>query len=268
MSQTIFFSAGLPRSGTTLVQAIMNQNPEMYWTPASPLVEYLTIAHKNFFNTEQTLSFSPFEEDTKILISSMATQFYKNNNQKFIVDKCRNWGHPENIVLIEKYITKKPKFVVFVRDVLEVLASYIKLLNQEGQDTKHFDSRVFFGNKKVDDARCDFLMAPGSFIENSIFSIENIIKSKYEYILIDYNNFIANPMGEINKIYDFLEIPHFSHYLTDIRPFYLEKNPNVGTALYDLHTIKPTIKKESAPVELILSDYVIQKYKNMSTWER
>lgn len=266
MSKTIFFSMGLPRSGTTLIQAIMNQNPEMYWTPASPLVEYLSTANEKFFYEEQTLSFPPFEENTKTLISNMATQFYKNNNQKFIVDKCRNWGHPENIILIEKYITKKPKFVVFVRDVLEVLASYVKLLNQEGQDTKHFDSRVFFGNKKIDDARCDFLMAPGSFIEKSIFSIENVIKNNYDYILIDYNEFMLNPTKKINEIYNFLEVPYFLHDLTNIKTIDLQKNPNVGTKLFDLHTIRPTIKKESAPVELILSDYVIQKYKNIKVY--
>ena len=41
MIKNIFFNASLPRAGSTLLQNIMMQNPEIYSTPTSGVVEFL-----------------------------------------------------------------------------------------------------------------------------------------------------------------------------------------------------------------------------------
>jgi sulfotransferase len=39
MKQKIFFNSTLPRSGSTLLQNIMGQNPEFHVTPTSGLID-------------------------------------------------------------------------------------------------------------------------------------------------------------------------------------------------------------------------------------
>jgi hypothetical protein len=50
----IFFNSSLPRSGSTLIQNLLAQNPEIYSTPTSGLVDFV-IACKNNYNHSQAL---------------------------------------------------------------------------------------------------------------------------------------------------------------------------------------------------------------------
>lgn len=38
--QKIFYNSSLPRSGSTLLQNVFNQNPDMYATPTSGVVQF------------------------------------------------------------------------------------------------------------------------------------------------------------------------------------------------------------------------------------
>jgi hypothetical protein len=44
MVKKIFFNASLPRAGSTLLQNVLMQNPEIYSTPTSGLIEFLLSA--------------------------------------------------------------------------------------------------------------------------------------------------------------------------------------------------------------------------------
>ena len=41
MNKKIFYNASLPRAGSTLLQNVMMQNPEIYSTPTSGIIECL-----------------------------------------------------------------------------------------------------------------------------------------------------------------------------------------------------------------------------------
>jgi hypothetical protein len=44
MVKKVFFNASLPRAGSTLLQNVLMQNPEIYATPTSGVVEFLLTA--------------------------------------------------------------------------------------------------------------------------------------------------------------------------------------------------------------------------------
>jgi len=46
--KTLFFLSGLPRSGSTLLGSLLNQHPEIYATPTSPLADLLCLLDTNF----------------------------------------------------------------------------------------------------------------------------------------------------------------------------------------------------------------------------
>jgi len=48
--KTFYFMAGLPRSGSTLLSSILNQNPRFYSGPSSPVLGAMYAVEENFTN--------------------------------------------------------------------------------------------------------------------------------------------------------------------------------------------------------------------------
>ena len=53
MVEKIFFNSSLPRSGSTLLQNIMGQNPKFYATPTSGVLELVFGARANYTNSPE-----------------------------------------------------------------------------------------------------------------------------------------------------------------------------------------------------------------------
>jgi sulfotransferase len=48
MDKKIFYNASLPRAGSTLLQNVMMQNPEIYSTPTSGIIEFFSKRKNNY----------------------------------------------------------------------------------------------------------------------------------------------------------------------------------------------------------------------------
>jgi sulfotransferase len=158
------FLTGLPRSGTTLLTSILNQNPDVYASPNSALCQILWDTQLRIFNDEQFRAYPNYQGALNIL-TSLADNYYKDQPQKIIIDKCRDWGVPPNQRITRLYIDDNPKYIIVVRNVLDVLASFITLLNKKGQNTGYFDNEIGYTYRSLDDARCDFLMKPNGLTQ-------------------------------------------------------------------------------------------------------
>ena len=128
MHKTYFFESGLPRSGSTLLSAILNQNPDLHCGAISPVLEVMYYTEQYFEGSEQALAYPKPDQHHKI-ISSVIDNYYSDRNEKYVIDKCRAWTN--NVDRIKKYITKTPKILCPVRDVLEILASFIEMIHPD-----------------------------------------------------------------------------------------------------------------------------------------
>ena len=66
--------------------------------------------------------------------------YYKDWKQDVIIDRGM-WGSPNNFNFLKKYVNPKPKIILLVRYVLEVLASFI--------DWSNNNKNAFIFNKLV-----------------------------------------------------------------------------------------------------------------------
>ena len=113
----IFFQSSLPRSGSTLLQNILGQNPDFYTTPTSGLIELLYRSRNGFSESPEFKA-----QDEKIMkdafmgyCSGALEGYFKSiTDKKYIVDKSRAWGVNYNF-LNEFY--PEPKIVCMVRDL-------------------------------------------------------------------------------------------------------------------------------------------------------
>ena len=56
MVEKIFYQSSLPRAGSTLLQNIMAQNPDIYTTPTSGVLELVFAARGNYTNSPEFIA--------------------------------------------------------------------------------------------------------------------------------------------------------------------------------------------------------------------
>ena len=139
---------GLPRAGNTLLGSIINQNPKVAVTANSVIADMLgelyMLKHTDIFKNFP--DHKSFDNVTKSLIQ----KYYKDWPQEFIIDRAP-WGVPINLKFLKK-VQDEIKIIVLVRDVPEILASFIKW--SEKESTSFVNQ---YAAKTVEE-KCDMLM--------------------------------------------------------------------------------------------------------------
>ena len=258
-----YFLMGLPRSGSTVLQSILNQNPKIYVSPTSPVLPMMEGFKEKIELTENFQAYPDMAAAQNIL-KAMPREFYAHIPQEIIIDKNRSWGLPPSIDLINVAITTQPKFIITVRDIPSILASFVTLNNKPGQIQDFNSSTIQYLYRPQDDVVCDILMQHGEQIDESLMAIATVLFRKLDYCLIEYDDLVADPKKEINKIYSFLELEPFEHDFNNI----INKTPenDVAHGWLGLHDIRPELKKTSKDPAEVLSEYVLRKYSGLELW--
>jgi len=264
--KTYFFESGLPRSGSTLFTALLNQHPQIHAGPLSPVIEAMYYQEKYFFEDSEHFIAYPKPLHAKKVISSIIDNYYFDVNEPYIIDKNRAW--PNNVERIKRYITTKPKIIMTVRDVLEILSSFITMIHRNEDEVSFVDEALIGANVDINDNnRCDFLMSPVGIVNQALWAFQqSYAKGDHEYIhLIEYNDLIQNPENELRKVYNFLEIESYISDVKNVQNKYREKD-SIAYKLKDMHEVRPEVKRTSKRPEEVLSSYVIQKYSRLEFW--
>ena len=261
--------AGMQRSGATVLSAILNQNPDVWVSPASPLFRMMltqTQSHNELENIDYNRGAAI--DDT---IATIPHAFYQDKSAKYIIDKNLNWPNPQGIGIITKYITKNVKFICPVRNVIDVIVSFDTIINAH-PDSKNnqMDEQVLaqtFGNLPLADRRADFLMRHDKDIALSLNFMKHALIPEYRHIFhfVDYDDLINNPEQEINKIYEYLEIPKYNHKFKNIKDVSGISEKSL-TGIKNLHKIRPKLEKKSRKPEDVLQPETIQRYSGLEFW--
>jgi sulfotransferase len=265
-----FFLSGLPRSGNTLLSSILNQNPELKVSANSFLCDHL-YQTAMFFHSEKYHNFQDKKSLDNLLKCSFDS-YYKDWNAKYIIDRGL-WGTPINLHLLQEYLNNEIKIICPVRNIVEIIASFIKVNPQKLRN--EFLNEVqsglrFNGSYKSEiELLCEVVTRPNGQLEQQLFSLNNLLKhenKKYLHI-IEYENLISSTEQTIDSIYEFLEIPKFKHNLSYIKQFKID-NIEYDDTIFGgkLHDLKSKIKKPNYKVEDILPEFLIQRYSNMEFW--
>jgi len=257
----IFFLVGLPRAGNTLLGSILNQNPDIALTANSITADILY----NLFIIKNLGSFKNYPDHKSFnnVAHHVFDIYYKDWNCKYIIDRSP-WGTPDNLKIL-KETQKDIKIIVLVRDIIEVLASFIRWSHNRN-DT--FISRY---NVKTIEEKCDKLMQEDYIIEKNLKAVKHLLLPEHKDLchLVEYNNLVEHPRKTIKKIYDFLEIPKFKHCYVGLGQF------EVNGMKYDdavfgegLHTIKTeVISKSKYDAYSIIPKITVEKYKQFNLWK-
>lgn len=236
--------SGLPRSGSTLLSAILSQNPMIHAEGNSAVCQLMWDFQVscNGLASEQ-LTANNHLHILPDIISHIPKLYYKNKlpSKKIIVDKCRTWTSPVNLEMLQKHIDKNVKIIVLERSITDVIKSFAKLFKNNN-----------YSQENIDKLLLSFLEPNTDPIMISIAGI-NLAKKNNQnntFLFIKYDDFIKSPEDTIKRIYAFCDWPTFEHQYTNIVNQHPENDASYKFKLNGFHDIRSTIKKDINNIEL------------------
>tara|TARA_Y100001951_G_scaffold73028_1_gene59948 strand:+ start:248 stop:1000 length:753 start_codon:yes stop_codon:yes gene_type:complete len=245
MSKQYFFLDGMPRAGHTLLSTILNQNPDVQTTANSLVMGLLHKIHSS--KSIELFTNFPDHKSLDNVVKGIIPNYYKDWNYKYIIDRS-NVGLGDSLTLLKKYLKNPLKIIVLTRELKDVISSFLKA---------HKNWKF-----PVKDQVQHLLRVDGK-IHRSVLSIKKLKKQEYKDIthFITYEDLVNNPEKTINDIYEFLEIPQYNHYFTNLNKFsangitYNEDWYLPSKVTIDLHDIRTEnisfIKHEKLPENIL-----------------
>jgi sulfotransferase len=270
MSKTFYFMAGLPRSGSSVLSAILNQNPKFYSGPSSPVLSTMFSVENHLLNDELYRGY-PKPEQAKQIISSIPFQFYGDREEEVIIDKNRAWT--ARVPYIEGYIRQQAKIICPVRDIDEILTSMIMMIRrnpyQEGQGRINFiDEQLVKLNIPLnDDNRCQYIAGPQGILGQSLNSIVDGFSQGFgdRIHFVEYGDLVNNPQETLQNLYDFLGEEYYEHTFNNLKNQSREEDLRTyGVA--DMHEVHKELKSTAPNPKDILSLETLDKCKGMDIW--
>lgn len=248
----IHFISGLPRSGTTLLSSILNQNDRFYSGPNSPVINMM-FRIEEFKNDEMNKAF-PRNDSLEKVKSSIIYNYYFDDEQPIVFDKNRGWvGH---IDFIKQYITSNPKIICTVRSVKDVLTSFITLFRKN-----NYPNDSFINTTKLHENDSDICM---TLLTTGIvgISIRQLIDGFNKYpnniLFVHYDDIVENTDNTLKRIYNFINEDYISTIHTQkIKEKYIVDDYE-AYRLIGMHTIRDKIEKISKKAEDILPADIIE----------
>jgi sulfotransferase len=260
MSQQFHFISGLPRSGSTLLSAILRQNPRFHAAMSSP-VSSLFEAAMGTMSSESEFSVFFSEDKRKAILKNLLTTYYDDKPDKAVIfDTSRGWCTKISAL---KQLLPDAKFVCCVRSLAWVMDSFERMVQKNA-----FNHSRLFNNhaeRATVYSRCETL-AKGNRI---VGFAHNALKEAYfgehasSLLLIDYDILAAMPKKTFELIYQFIGEDYYEHDFNNVE--YDETDFDEWLGLKGLHSVarKVEFKKRNT----ILPPDVFRDFDKLSFWE-
>ena len=216
--------------------SIMNQNPKIVCTANSITLEIM----KDLFLLKQTDVFKNYPDNKSLdnVLDVVYDNYYKDWPQRIIIDRGPVTT-PGNFALMKKHFKRPFKCIVLLRDLMDVLASYMKWY------TKNPDAFPNKYNCKNDDEKLSMIMNKDGAVAKDLQAIKNSYNYPEMCLYIKYNDLVSQPEQEIKKIYDFIGEPYFNHNFKDLKQININGIGYNDTVVgKNMHTIRTYIKTE------------------------
>lgn len=251
------FISGLPRSGSTLLSTILNQNPRfsagisdfvyayclsiMSTTKVDPAAATL-VSNTKMRNILQGIFYSYYLEDSDVCF---------NTN--------RQWTSSMSLL---NTLFPDFKMIICVRNIVEILNSFEHLERKNPLTLKSCYEKAPTSDVYH---RTRLLIENKGVVGSSYLSLKQCLTSDNldKVLFIEYKTLAKFPEEVLKVVYNFLEEPLYEHDFTNLEASYDEFDKETG--FEGLHTIRNRV--EYMPKQLILPPDIVQEHKESSFWE-
>ena len=235
MNSWIHFISGLPRSGSTLLAAILQQNPRFRAGMTSPMGSMVTALLRQMSQDNETAVFIDDTQREAILRAVFEAYYATSESSRVAFDTNRLWCSKMQIL---SALFPQAKVIACVRHVPWILDSLERLIR-----------RNTFELSKI------FSFEPGGTVYSRVEGLGsgtgmvgfawNALREAYfgeqadRLMLLTYETLTNDPARAIASVYDFINEPAFKHDFKNIEYDAAEFDRRLGTP--GLHTVGRTV---------------------------
>lgn len=257
--QQFHFISGLPRSGSTLLSAILLQNPRFHAGMTSPVGALFSGV------LEQCSAGSEFGAviDTDMrrrLLRGLFDSYYADKADKPVVfDTNRQWS--ARLPAIND-LFPQAKVIACVRNVAWVMDSLERLYRANPfENTKLFGDAV---ERNTVYSRCETLAQRNRLVGFAWAALKEAYYGEQadSLLIVDYDLLTQAPERVLRLVYDFIGEPWFEHDFEHLAYDAPEFDQALGVA--GLHKVKPKVALQSR--RTILPPDLFKQYADLSFW--
>ncbi|MDD5388265.1 MAG: sulfotransferase [Gallionellaceae bacterium] len=253
------FISGLPRAGSTLLAAILRQNPRFHAGMTSP-VGSLVLGMLNQFSAGGEIAPLVSLEQRRRLLRGVFDAYYADQAEKAVVfDTNRLWCARLPALLD---LFPDAKVIACVRNVAWIMDSIERLYR-----ANPYENTRLYGNdaeRNTVFSRVETLAQGDRLVGFAWSALKEAFYGEQagSLLLVDYD-LLANVPGKVLPlIYGFLGEETFAHDFERVAYDCPEFDANLG--LSGLHRIRPRVAP--APRQSILPPDLFRKYEELSFW--
>lgn len=260
MTKQIYFLAGLPRSGSTLLANILAQHQHIYVTPTSGIVDMLVQVRNNWDRNDafQAAERKQSEETKERVLRAMLQAYFAHAEQPICIDKNRYWT--EFLEMGAQLLggRDKVKVLVTVRDMRDVLASFESLYRKTsalGQIQQEANLALKF---KTALGRVETFIDDSQPVGRAYVAIRDAVTRGWlsNMYFIDYEDLTRRPKTTLDGIYRFLDMEPCQHDFDRVEQVTFEDDFVYG--FKDLHRIRAQVKPQEPQWPQVFDDAVFQ----------
>lgn len=251
------FISGLPRSGSTMLSSILKQNPQFHAGISSNLISLIRTCYEQMNQSAEFKTSSSLITQKRIL-QGMFHNYYEHHSQPIMFDTNRLWC---NMMYLTSELFPTSKFLICVRDIISIINSFERMRNQNPLHIStvypaHVDLNVY--------TRTHSIMEESGVIGSPLQALKTAYCSEFHHklFLIEYDQMCANPHGMMKAIYNFLELPPYSHDFDNIEDAYDEYDAALN--MPRLHHVRKRLAPQ--PRLITLPPDMQERYHNLEFW--
>jgi sulfotransferase len=233
--EKMHFIAGLPRSGTTLLATILNQNPRFTSSISGPLARFVRAIIQES-SSQGGYRFECPPEKRKKLIKGLFDNYYDDPTKEVALNVNRGWPL---LLPTTKDLYPQSKVLMCVRDVHWVLDSFEQLYRKN----PYSFTSMFSANEITNVyTRSQALLDQGRTLGFAYNAVKQGITSEHkkDIMIIEYDNLAKSPDMMMKAIYKFINEPYFQHDFNDVEASYDEFDEDVQ--LPGLHVTRKKVQ--------------------------
>jgi sulfotransferase len=261
MEKKYHFISGLPRSGSTLLTAILLQNPKFHSNISDQLSGFV-------LSVIETLGRDPAGRTTVSqevmldVINGIFDGYYKKIDKEVIFNCSRGWTREVEYLYS---INKEFKIICCVRNFNLILNSMEALYKKRRLIDSSSNHPIYVNNTLTVWHRTNFL-ANDSFVRAAYNNVKEAYYGPYrEHLLfVDYDDLTKKPKQTLYQIYKFIGEPYyFDHDFDNVE--YSNFEYDEVLSMPGLHTVKR--KVEYNEPKIVLPPDLMETYSKWEFWK-
>ena len=258
MRNGIHFISGLPRSGSTLLAALLRQNPALHAGITSPLGSLVGAMLREVSQGNETSVLIDDAQRQALLRGLFDNYYHAIHPTRTVFDTNRAWCVRLHLLAT---LFPRAKVICCVRHIPWIIDSVERLIRQNRWEL----SKIFeFDPTGTAYSRAEGLISRAGMVGFALNALKQAMHSDESdrLLLLSYETLTREPAYAMQVVYDFTGLPPFEHDFANIVLDATEFDARLGTP--GLHAVRPMVQ----PVErlTILPPDLWRRYERESVW--